>query len=49
MKEFFLAAIAALMFGVGPASEYATQVNWLSSYQPAWDHPRAAQQGDYKH
>jgi len=47
MREFLLAAIAALMFGVGSASEYATQANWLSNHQPAWDHPRAAQQGDY--
>ena len=47
MREFLLAAIAAPTFGVGSASVYATPVDWLSSHQPAWDHTRAAQQGDY--
>jgi len=44
MRKFILAAIAALTLGVGSASAYA---DWGTDHQPAWDHTRAAQPGDY--
>jgi len=40
MRKFLLAAIAALTLGVGSASAYAAQVNWLQ------DHSRPAYSDD---
>ena len=37
MRKFLLAAVAALTFGVGSASAYAAQVNWLQDHShPAY-------------
>jgi len=43
MRNFLFAAIAALTLGVGSASAYAAQVDWLQNLQ---DHSRAAYQDD---
>ena len=50
MRKFLLAAIAALTLGAGSASAYAAsamQIDWGTDHQPAWDHTRAAEPGDY--